>query len=73
MSSVKPETALAALGGEIRTGQIQMAEAVARAGAEERPLVVRAGTGTGKTWAYLVGALLAGGGRRFVVAPATND
>ncbi len=62
-------------GGETRDGQIEMAEAVARAVGEKRPLVVQAGTGTGKTWAYLVGALLGpgGGDRRIVIATATND
>ena len=64
--------ALAALGGETRDGQIRMAEAVAEAVALERPLVVRAGTGTGKTWAYLVGALLAGHDKRVVIATATK-
>ncbi len=60
-------------GGETRDGQIVMAEAVARAVREERPLVVQAGTGTGKTWAYLVGALLTGGGeRRILIATATK-
>ena len=49
-----------------------MAEAVADAVRDRRPLVVRAGTGTGKTWAYLVGTLLAGGDRRVVVATATK-
>jgi len=63
---------LAALGGERRDGQIRMAEAVAEAVTLERPLVVRAGTGTGKTWAYLVGALAAGAGRRIVIATATK-
>jgi len=58
--------------GEMRVGQFQMAKAVARAVAERRALVVRAGTGTGKTWAYLVGALAAGGNRRVVVATATK-
>jgi ATP-dependent DNA helicase DinG len=61
-------------GGEVRKGQIAMAEAVARAVRDGKPLVVRAGTGTGKTWAYLVGALLgsAGTGGRIVVATATK-
>ena len=58
-------------GGESRAGQIAMAEAVARAVRDEQPLVVRAGTGTGKTWAYLVGALLGTKGR-VVVATATK-
>ena len=59
-------------GGEMRIGQFQMAKAVARAVGSGRPLVVRAGTGTGKTWAYLVGALVAGGGRRVLIATATK-
>ena len=59
-------------GGEVRDGQIAMAEAVARAVREERPLVVQAGTGTGKTWAYLTGALLATADGRVVVATATK-
>lgn len=46
-------------GYEHRSGQERMAEAVARALAEGRHLVVEAGTGTGKTLAYLVPALLA--------------
>lgn len=46
-------------GYEHRTGQARMAEAVARALEEGRHLVVEAGTGTGKTLAYLVPALLA--------------
>ncbi len=44
---------------EHRAGQERMAGAVARAFAEGRHLVVEAGTGTGKTLAYLVPALLA--------------
>ncbi len=59
-------------GGEDRAGQLAMAEAVARAVADERPLVVRAGTGTGKTWAYLVGALVGTAEVKVVVATATK-
>src|SRR5213082_1687784 len=47
-----------------------MAQAVADAIAECRHLVVQAGTGTGKTLAYLVPAILSG--RRTVVATATK-
>jgi ATP-dependent DNA helicase DinG len=47
-----------------------MAEAVARAIAEHRHLVVQAGTGTGKSLAYLVPALLSGA--KTVVATATK-
>jgi ATP-dependent DNA helicase DinG len=59
-------------GGEERAGQVAMAEAVARAVRDGRPLVVRAGTGTGKTWAYLVGALLGTSTGKVVVATATK-
>jgi ATP-dependent DNA helicase DinG len=49
-----------------------MAEAVAQAVREGRPLVVQAGTGTGKTWAYLTGALSGPAGGKIVVATATK-
>lgn len=55
---------------EARPGQRQMATAVEEAIAEGRHLVVQAGTGTGKTIAYLVPAMLAG--KRTVVATATK-
>ena len=57
-------------GGEDRPGQRAMAEAVGRAIDEHRHLVVGAGTGTGKSLAYLVPAVLAG--RSVVVATATR-
>ncbi|MFL6467908.1 MAG: ATP-dependent DNA helicase [Pyrinomonadaceae bacterium] len=44
---------------EYRSGQIQMAEQVEKALAERRHLIVEAGTGTGKTLAYLVPAIAA--------------
>jgi ATP-dependent DNA helicase DinG len=44
---------------ESRPQQLQMAEAVARAISEGRHLMVEAGTGVGKSFAYLVPALLA--------------
>jgi ATP-dependent DNA helicase DinG len=44
---------------EYRPGQIEMAEAVLRAFGEKRHLIVEAGTGTGKTLAYLVPAIAA--------------
>ena len=56
--------------GEARQGQIDMAEAVARAISEGHHLVIEAGTGTGKTFAYLVPAIISG--RRTVVATATK-
>jgi ATP-dependent DNA helicase DinG len=42
---------------EFRPGQIQMAEACLRAFEERRHLIVEAGTGTGKTLAYLIPAI----------------
>ncbi len=47
-------------GFQPRQAQIDMALAVAKAIASESQLVVEAGTGTGKTFAYLVPALLSG-------------
>lgn len=44
-----------------RPQQIEMAETIARAIKGNRVLVAEAGTGTGKTFAYLVPALLSGG------------
>jgi ATP-dependent DNA helicase DinG len=55
---------------ESRPGQVEMALAVDLALAEGRKLIVEAGTGTGKTLAYLVPALLSG--RRVVVSTGTK-
>jgi ATP-dependent DNA helicase DinG len=57
-------------GGEDRPGQQAMAEAVAEAIAEGKHLVVQAGTGTGKSLAYLLPAVRSG--QRVVVATATK-
>jgi ATP-dependent DNA helicase DinG len=46
------------IGGSERPGQLQMAEAVAEAMRTEEHLLVQAGTGTGKSLAYLVPAIL---------------
>ena len=48
-------------GFRVRPSQIELAQAVERTIAEGSTLVAEAGTGTGKTWAYLVPALLGGG------------
>lgn len=53
-----------------RTGQTQMALAVAKAIEQGSVLVVEAGTGVGKTYAYLVPALLSG--ERVVLSTATK-
>jgi ATP-dependent DNA helicase DinG len=55
---------------EAREGQLAMTRAVADAIEQERVLLCEAGTGTGKTLAYLVPALLSG--RRIVVSTATK-
>ena len=57
-------------GGEAREGQAEMAAAVGRAFGSRRHLVVQAGTGTGKSLAYLVPAALSG--EKVVVATATK-
>lgn len=57
-------------GGEHRDAQKVMAAAVADALDRDRHLVVEAGTGTGKSLAYLVAAVRSG--RRVVVATATK-
>ncbi|HYL35473.1 MAG TPA: helicase C-terminal domain-containing protein [Bryobacteraceae bacterium] len=56
---------------EYRAGQLEMAEAVESAMAEKKHLLVDAGTGTGKTLAYLVPAILCG--KRVVVSTGTKN
>jgi ATP-dependent DNA helicase DinG len=60
---------------EHRPGQIEMAAAVLRAFEEKRHLIVEAGTGTGKTLAYLVPAIAAacGSGARIVISTGTKN
>jgi ATP-dependent DNA helicase DinG len=55
---------------EPRAGQLEMALAVENALEERRKLIVEAGTGTGKTLAYLVPALLSE--RRVVISTGTK-
>jgi ATP-dependent DNA helicase DinG len=61
--------AVTAVGGVERPGQVAMAQAVADAVARREHLIVQAGTGTGKSLAYLVPALAHGD--HVVVATAT--
>ena len=56
---------------EFRSGQLEMAEAVESAIAEKKHLLVDAGTGTGKTLAYLVPVILSG--KRVVVSTGTKN
>ena len=65
--------AVTAVGGTERPGQVEMARAVARAVEREEHLLVQAGTGTGKSLAYLVPAVAhaMATGKPVVVATAT--
>ncbi len=63
------DAAVIAIGGQPRDGQIEMAEAVANALSDRHHLLVQAGTGTGKSLAYLVPALVHG--KKVLVATAT--
>src|SRR5437868_10510838 len=56
---------------EFRRGQLQMAQAVEEALAEKRQLLVEAGTGTGKTLAYLMPILRSG--KRVVISTGTKN
>ncbi len=60
---------------EHRAGQIKMAEAVLRAFEEKKHLIVEAGTGTGKTLAYLVPAIAAalGKNKRVIISTGTKN
>jgi ATP-dependent DNA helicase DinG len=55
---------------EYRPGQLEMAKAVERAMAERKHLIVEAGTGTGKTLAYLLPALRTG--QRVIISTGTK-
>jgi ATP-dependent DNA helicase DinG len=55
---------------EFRPSQVRMAEAVQRALEEQNHVIIEAGTGTGKTLAYLLPALLHG--RRILVSTGTK-
>ena len=55
---------------EYRPGQLEMARSVERALEEHRHLIVEAGTGTGKTLAYLLPALRTG--RRVIISTGTK-
>ena len=58
-------------GYRLRTQQLEMAECIAAAIEDNRVLVAEAGTGTGKTFAYLVPALLSGG--KVIVSTGTKN
>src|ERR1700693_254914 len=56
---------------EFRRGQLQMGHAVEQALAEKRHLIVEAGTGTGKTLAYLLPAIRSG--KRVIISTGTKN
>ncbi len=56
---------------EFRRGQLQMAQAVEQALDEKRHLIVEAGTGTGKTLAYLVPVIRSG--KRVIISTGTKN
>src|SRR3954465_916578 len=56
---------------EHRVGQLEMAEAIELALANKQHLIVEAGTGTGKTLAYLIPAILSG--KRVVISTGTKN
>src|SRR5277367_6199624 len=58
-------------GYEFRRGQLQMAQAVEKALEEKRHLIVEAGTGTGKTLAYLLPVIRSG--RRVIISTGTKN
>ncbi|MBA0902838.1 MAG: ATP-dependent DNA helicase [Candidatus Nitrotoga sp.] len=65
-----------ALAGQVpsfraRSQQVEMAQAIAQAITENKQLIVEAGTGTGKTFAYLVPAILRGG--KVIISTGTKN
>jgi ATP-dependent DNA helicase DinG len=56
---------------EFRRGQLQMAQAVEQALEEKRHLIVEAGTGTGKTLAYLMPVIRSG--KRIIISTGTKN
>ena len=56
---------------EFRRGQLQMAQSVEEAISERRHLIVEAGTGTGKTLAYLLPVIRSG--KRVIISTGTKN
>jgi ATP-dependent DNA helicase DinG len=55
---------------EFRSSQLEMAQSVYECLTEKIPFLVEAGTGTGKTWAYLIPAILSG--KKVIVSTGTK-
>lgn len=58
-------------GYHTRAAQVEMAQAIAHAIDENRHLIAEAGTGTGKTFAYLVPAILSG--KKVIISTGTKN
>ena len=58
-------------GYQPRSAQLEMAAAIADAIEQKRHLIAEAGTGTGKTFAYLVPAILSG--KRAIISTGTKN
>ncbi|MFZ2311105.1 MAG: ATP-dependent DNA helicase, partial [Methylobacter sp.] len=58
-------------GYQPRAAQLEMAEAIAQAIEENQNLIAEAGTGTGKTFAYLVPAILSG--KKVIISTGTKN
>ena len=56
---------------EFRRGQLQMAQAVEEALEQRRHLILEAGTGTGKTLAYLLPVIRSG--KRVIISTGTKN
>jgi len=54
-----------------RAAQVEMAEAIAQAIMQKRHLIAEAGTGTGKTFAYLIPAILSG--KKVIISTGTRN
>jgi ATP-dependent DNA helicase DinG len=68
-----PEGALAAVVPEFRArvGQVEMATAIQKTIQKQQVIIAEAGTGTGKTFAYLVPAFLSGG--KVIISTGTKN
>src|SRR5215207_5753625 len=60
---------------EYRDGQVKMSEAITKAFEEKKHLIVEAGTGTGKTLAYLIPAIAyaLGSKKRVIISTGTKN
>lgn len=72
-SFFKPNGALAKIikGYQPRAAQLEMAEAIEKAINSQQHLIAEAGTGTGKTFAYLVPAILSG--KKVIISTGTKN